>query len=77
MDLIPFEQVLRGKEYYISKWVLASCDHLVRNAEQGPYNDAKSVEYKTIVVLCLCRENELYENNPRYLQEAFNRNSRH
>ncbi|KAH6885534.1 hypothetical protein BKA70DRAFT_1574432 [Coprinopsis sp. MPI-PUGE-AT-0042] len=71
-NLTPTEMVCLGKEYYISRWVLAGYDNLVRNMDGLiPYEDAEQIGYKTTVMLYMCREKRLYDTNPQYLQDAF------
>ncbi|KAH6885533.1 hypothetical protein BKA70DRAFT_1123941, partial [Coprinopsis sp. MPI-PUGE-AT-0042] len=71
LELAPTDKVCLGKEYHISRWVLAGYDSLVRNQDLIPHEDAERIGYKSTVSLYMCREKRLYDENLEYLHEAF------
>ena len=62
---------LLGREHFVTHWVLAGYDFLVRHSEKGPYNDAERIGYKVANTLWMCRETKLFQNDAQYLQSAF------
>ncbi|KAH6885532.1 hypothetical protein BKA70DRAFT_1445123 [Coprinopsis sp. MPI-PUGE-AT-0042] len=71
-DLTPTDKITLGKECHTSRRVLAGYDNLVRNLDGLiPYEDAQRIGYETTIILYMCWEKRLYEQDPQYLQNTF------
>ncbi|KAH6885495.1 hypothetical protein BKA70DRAFT_124879 [Coprinopsis sp. MPI-PUGE-AT-0042] len=71
LGLPPAEKVSLGKQYHVSRWVIAGYDALVRNETGISVQDATQVGFETTVGLYICREQRRYEDDPNYLESVF------
>ncbi|KAH6885497.1 hypothetical protein BKA70DRAFT_1204789, partial [Coprinopsis sp. MPI-PUGE-AT-0042] len=71
LNLTPAEKVSFGKRFYLSQWLLAGYDSLVRQEGLISFEDARLIGYESTIVLYMCREQRLHGKDPHYLRDAF------